>query len=153
VTYPSGAFFDFVNNRLATGGQINAPSDVQALVNAGINVIIDANDDFNDGQLLSGVPGMHYLWNPTPDDGKPKPVSYWQTTLSFAMPLLSQPGYKVYNHCRMGINRGPCNTLAILMASGFTEAQAVGMIQAVRPQAQMFYRDNVAAAVAALGYC
>lgn len=150
--YPSGVFFNFVNNRIACGGQPNAASDIQALTDAGINVIVDANDDFNDGQLLAGIPGMQYLWNPTPDDGKPKPVSYWQTTLSFAMPLLAQPGYKAYFHCHAGINRGPCNALAVLIASGFTEDQAVGMIQAGRPQAQLLYRDNVAAAVAALGY-
>jgi hypothetical protein len=148
----STQWFNFVNNRLAVGGAINAAPDVQALVDAGINIVVDARNDFNDAPLLAGVPGMQYLWNPTPDDGKPKPVSYWQTTLNFVMPLLAQPHFKVYCHCMAGINRGPSNGLAILMAMGFTESEGVDMIQAARPQAQIAYRDDVAAAVAALGY-
>ena len=44
-------------------------------------------------------------WNATPDDGRPKPVSWFQASLRFAMPLLAISGPVIYVHCYNGIDR------------------------------------------------
>ena len=147
------ADFSFITARLATGAGIGSADDVTALTAAGITAVIDCRAEFDDGQLLAAVPGMHYLWAPQADDGQhPKPVSWFGAGISFALPLLAQPGQKVYAHCAAGVNRGPSMAAAVLMALGFSEAAAGMMIRAARPQVQLAYIDDAAAAVRALGY-
>lgn len=144
--------FDFVTTRVAVGAQICDAADVQQLSDAGINAVVSARDDFDDAPLVNAVPGMHYLWNPVPDSGHTIPAPYWQATLQFVLPLLAQPGYKVLLHCRQGISRGPCTTLAVLMALGLTEASAEQLIRQSRPQSVLTYQADVTAAIASLGY-
>lgn len=144
--------FDFVNNRVAAGAQIDDDADVQQLAAAGVNVVVNARDDFDDEPLLSQVSGMRYLWNPVADDGQVIPASYWQTTLDFVLPLLAQPGNKILLHCREGISRGPCNTLAVLMAVGLTDQSAKELIFQGRPQSVLTYEADVVAAIHTLGY-
>ncbi len=146
------ADFDWVTNRVATGAALADHTNVDQIVAAGINVVVDARDDFNDGALLAGAAGIHYLWNPTPDDGLPKPVPYWQRTLSFVLPLLAQPGFKVLLHCRCGINRGPSNALAVLVAQGLHRDYAINLIIAARPQARINYAGDAVVACDELGY-
>lgn len=147
------ADFSFITGRLATGAAISSTDDLAQLQAAGINGVIDCRAEFDDGPLFAGWPGTAYLWAPTADDGQhPKPVPWFQAGISFALPLLAQPGRKVYAHCAAGVNRGPSMASAILMALGFTESQARAMITAARPQVGLAYIDDAAAAVAALGY-
>lgn len=147
------ADFSFITERLATGAAVNSADDVAQLQAAGINAVIDCRAEFDDGPLFAGVAGMAYLWAPQNDDGQhPKPVSWFQAGISFALPLLAQPGRRVYAHCAAGVNRGPSMASAILMALGFTEAQARSMIVTARPQVGLAYIDDAAAAVVALGY-
>lgn len=144
--------FSFVTPRLATGAAISSPADVAALVQAGITHCIDCRAEFDDGPLLAGS-GMSYLYAPTADDGQhPKPASWFNAGLVFALPALAQPHSRVYAHCMAGRNRGPSMAVAIMMALGWGEAAARAAILAVRPQATIAYADDAAAAVAALGY-
>jgi protein-tyrosine phosphatase len=95
---------------------------------------------------------LHYLWNPTDDDGALKPVEYWARTLAFVMPLLAQPHMKVLLHCAAGINRGPSNALCVLVAQGISPALAHTMIVTARPQARIRYQSDAVAACTALGF-
>ncbi len=146
------ADFDMITNRVATGAALNGPADVAAILAAGLNVVVDARIEFNDGPLFAGTPGIRYLWNPTADDGQPKPVEYWQRTLSFALPWLVGPHNKVYLHCAAGINRGPSNALCLLVAQGLSPTLAHNLIVTARPQAQIRYESDAVAACKALGY-
>ncbi len=146
------ADFDMITNRVATGAALDGPADVAAILAAGLNVVVDARIEFNDGPLFAGTPGIRYLWNPTADDGQHKPVEYWARTLSFVMPLLAIPQHKIYLHCAAGVNRGPSNALCVLVAQGLTVYTAHNMIVAARPQAQIRYEDDAAAACSALGF-
>jgi hypothetical protein len=146
------ADFNFITDRVATGGALAGPADVDEILAAGLNVVVDARDDFNDGPLFANTPGVAYLWNGTPDDGKRKPIAYWKQTLTFVLPLLAQPHTKAYLHCFSGINRGPSNALAVLVAQGLTPDMAHDMIIAARPQARIRYQSNAVAACVALGY-
>lgn len=144
--------FDFVTERLATGGTIGSLADVQALVDAGINVIVNCCED-DDAQWLTPLDHWHYLHNPQPDDWKPKPVSWFQATLEFVLPFLAQPGFIVYIHCHDGIDRGPSNLAAVLMAAiGMSKAEALLLIRMHRIVALVKYADDAEAAVKQLGY-
>lgn len=149
------ASFDFITSRLATGGAITNAADVQALVAVGINTIIDCREAFDDGPLLAGVNGMHYLWNPTKDDGLPKPTAWFQSSLTFALPLFAIPKAKIYCHCREGINRGPSTAYAIMLALGWSKELARVEIIKARPQCAVGirYADDAERAVKVLGYC
>ncbi len=144
--------FDFVTNRIATGAALSVPMDADQIVAAGLNVVVDARDDFNDGPLFASRPGVHYLWNPTADDGLLKPVEYWQRTLNFVMPLLAQPGFKAYLHCMKGINRGPSNAFCVLVAQGLDPVLADTLIRQARPQVGLRYESDALAACTTLGY-
>ena len=55
-------------------------------------------------------------------------------------------------HCAAGVNRGPSNALAIMIAWGIDPARAEAMIRDVRPVVKLHYREDVIAAVRSLGY-
>lgn len=146
--------FAFVTTRLATGAGINSADDVSALVSARIHAVIDCRDDFDDGALLARHPEVAYLWNPTADDGQPKPTSWFQRSLDFALPLFAKPNMRVYCHCAAGINRGPSTAYAIMLALGWVGVFALNQIRLKRPQCVVGirYSDDAERAVKELGY-
>jgi protein-tyrosine phosphatase len=127
---------------------------VQALVTAGITHIIDCRDDFNDAPLLAGQSAISYLWNGVPDDGDPATHgdAWFAKSIGFALPALSGPHTKVYCHCAAGVNRGPSTAFAIMLASGFTAADAEAVIRAARPVVGLAYKTEAVASVSNLGY-
>jgi dual specificity phosphatase 3 len=145
-----GNFGNFVTARLATGGALNGPADVAALQSAGITHVIDCRVEFDDGSLLAQR--FQYLYDPTPDDGNPKPASWFQPGIAFGLQALSQPVNRVYVHCTAGVNRGPSMCYAIMRALGWSGPDAISTIKAARPVAQIRYSADADAAIPALGY-
>jgi dual specificity phosphatase 3 len=145
------ADFNFVTDRLATGGAVSTPADVQQLIDAGITHVIDCRAEFDDGPLFSKT-GVAYLYNGTMDDGQHKDPIWFAKSLVFAMPALAQPKIKVYAHCAAGVNRGPSTCYAILRALGFNPVGAEAIIRAVRPQVGLAYKHDADAAIPILGY-
>jgi protein-tyrosine phosphatase len=146
------ADYNFVTTRLATGAALSSDADVQQLVAAGINAVLDARAEFDDAPLFTADPSILYCWNPTQDDGQHKPATYWDKTLAFSLPLLAKPNTKLLFHCAAGVNRGPSNLACVLMALGLSSDAAAQMIKAARPIAQIGYLADAAAAVTSLGY-
>jgi hypothetical protein len=132
----------FVTPRLAVGGYVEDRDDVDDLVRAGITHVLDVQEHpgesvWFEAQLARasaahwGSLGAHvkYLWNPTADDGKPKPASWFKTSWDFIAGALTgegliHPEYKVYCHCRQGYNRGPSTVYFALRAYGSSPLQA-----------------------------
>ena len=146
--------FNFITARLATGAAIGSMLDVNALLAAGINAIVDCRDDFDDGPLLAGNPGIAYLWNPTADDGQVKPASWFGRSINFTLPLISKSNTKFLFHCAAGVNRGPSTLFVILRSLGFSHQQAHDLIVAARPVCAngIRYADDADRAITALGY-
>lgn len=151
--------FDFVTTRLATGGAIPpTEADAQALVDAGITHVIVCNAGEDDATLFKRFfPEEVVLQNGVEDDGQPKPVSWFQVSIYFALTaldVLRVPRSKVYAHCHDGINRGPSTAYAIMLAQGWPAHVARAAIVAARPQTAVGirYADDAEAAVKALGY-
>jgi len=145
-----GSFGNFVTPRLATGGALSGPPDVDVLAAAGITHVIDCREEFDDGTLLA--PRFHYLYDPTVDDGQTKPPAWFQPGIAFALQALGQPGNRVYAHCAAGVNRGPSMCYAIMRAVGWPAADALATIKSARPQAQVRYSGDADTAVVSLGY-
>lgn len=146
--------FDFVTERVATGGAIGSDKEVAILKAAGITHVINCRDDDNDADLLIGM-ALEYLWNPTADDGQPKAVEWFKKSLDFAMPIFAKsPSYKLYCHCAQGINRGPSTAYCVMRALGFSQKLAWGEIVIHRPicVTGIRYKDDADAALKALGY-
>lgn len=145
-----GSFGNFVTSRLATGGALTGPADVDALFTGGITHVIDCRVEFDDGALLAQR--FHYLYDPTADDGNPKPPAWFQPGIAFGLQALSTPASRVYVHCTAGVNRGPSMCYAIMRAFGWSPVDALATIKAARPVAQVRYSNDADAAVKALGY-
>jgi dual specificity phosphatase 3 len=145
-----GSFGTFVTPRLATGGALTGPTDLDALKAGGITHVIDCRVEFDDGGLLAQR--FHYLFDPTADDGTPKPPEWFQPGIAFGLQALSVPANRVYVHCAAGVNRGPSMCYAIMRAFGWSAADALATIKAARPVAQVRYSNDADAAITALGY-
>lgn len=134
-------FAKLKNYPVATGAQINTPDDVAALVQAGVQVIIDCQAERDDSALLASST-LPYLWDPRGDDGQngPQMDSWWKKGLDFAS---SHKGQVVYSHCAAGINRGPSMAYGILrMVYGLSPQDAEAAIREVRPQVGIAYKAD-----------
>lgn len=150
--------FDFVTPRLATGGALQDPADVELLTSAGITHIIDAtttaDQNYDDIGTYANNPALTVLWNPTEDDGQHKDPSWFQESIWFGISALVMPHTKVFAHCTSGINRGPSTAFAIMLALGWDYNTAISMIHSARPVtvAGIRYAADAANAVQSLGY-
>ena len=139
------ALYNFVTDRIATGGGIGSKADVDQLVAAGITHVIDMRAEFDDNTL--GDLRIQILWLPQQDDGTPRPLKHYRQGIQFAYGALAQPSPKVYCHCAAGVNRGPLMCYALLRAFGLPQQEAIDRIKAVRPEVGFWhtqvYLDSV----------
>lgn len=147
------ADFTQITGRFFTGGGINTPADVQAILLAGITHVIDCRAEQDDSPLFAGT-GITYLWNGVADDGLSKGDEWFARSLSFALPTLMVPNRKVLSHCAAGRNRGPSTCYALMRAVGFDPSEALGMIHIKRPitLGGIAYSGDADRAIKALGY-
>jgi protein tyrosine phosphatase (PTP) superfamily phosphohydrolase (DUF442 family) len=142
-------------DRIYVGGQINSQADVSELKAAGVTHVVDGQAERDDAKHENfRVAGIQYLWNPTADDGQPKPVSWFKPVLDFAMEPLSQKGTIILSHCGFGINRGPSMGYIVLRAQGFSSGLALFAIHSARPitLAGIRYANDAEVALKSLGW-
>lgn len=151
--------FDFIIPRLATGGALGDPADVETLVTAGITHVVDCTDseadaNYDDTGTFANHPALAVLWNPTLDDGAVKEPSWFEQSVDFAMMALAKPNTAVYTHCTAGMNRGPSTAFAILLMLGFDYNTAISMIHTARPitVGGIRYAADAANGLKTLGY-
>lgn len=147
-----------------TGGALTSAADVDYIVHLGITADADMRLEFDDESVLShssdlpnakpvleAHPQIAYLYNGVADDGKPKPVSWFETTWNWAEPLL-KGGAVVLCHCAAGVNRGPSMTYFLLRAYlGMKGDDAYALITEKRPIAEVGYRKDADEAIIVLG--
>jgi Dual specificity phosphatase, catalytic domain len=135
---------------LFTGGELLLKGEAEELAERGVTHIIDNRAEQNSIDLILHT-DIEYLHNGVNDDGFPKPVSWFQRGVEFALAAINNGG-KVYSHCAAGINRGPSMAYAILRAQGYSKREAIDAIQRVRPEARILYARDAERALAELGY-
>ena|ERR1700719_1683174 len=142
--------FNFITSRLATGGGPATSQDIADLAASGITHMIDCREGADPVAL-----NLLCLYNPTADDGQPKPVEWFQRSIEFALPALAHRNAKVYAHCDAGINRGPSTVYAILRAwTGIYHEDARMLIVKHRliDLIGIRYADDADRALVVLGY-
>ncbi len=129
---------------LATGGGIRTRGDVAELVEAGVTHVVNCSDEDSMAQdegELCRLSGLRYVHNPAADDGRPKPLEWFDRTMMFLDVARVGPGSmfgvnrkrKALVHCSMGVNRGPSNAYAVLRMRGYPAAYAEELIRKARP--------------------
>lgn len=142
--------FDFVNTRIATGGEIKGlPARIEQLVQAGITHVINCTE-FDDTPSLAPY-GIECLWASVEDDGQPKSVEWFQKMIEWSFAAFQYPGTKLYFHCIAGSNRGPSACYAFIRALGFAPNVAFQMVRGAR-DCGLLYVPDADRAITALGY-
>lgn len=145
---PPMSTFDFVTDRLATGGDLHwredlALADLDAVVAAGVTHIIDCRMEWSDEEFVAAhAPQIRYLHAGVDDAGGRQPDWFFDRAVAFALDALADPDAKVLAHCHMGINRGPSMAFAILLALGSDPIDALDAIRAARPIAAAGYAED-----------
>jgi protein-tyrosine phosphatase len=143
--------FDFVTDRIATGGGIWTRKDVDRLAAAGITHIVTTADE-QVAHVAALVEGrMTWLGNGTLDDGTWKPVVWFANTIAFTEAALRDPAAKVYLHCWSGKNRGPTAAYTALRVTGMSPHEAEDAIRRARPKVQLLYRPDAEQALERMG--
>lgn len=101
---------------------------LQKLKDIGITAIV--NMRMHPVFAESQYEGFHYLHLPTVDN-TPPPLDVLIKGAEFVSKEIAAGG-KVYIHCRQGLGRGPTMTIAYLISTGLTFADAFKLVQKVR---------------------
>jgi protein-tyrosine phosphatase len=135
---------------LLTGGELFFQSEADELVERGVTHVIDNRKERDSINLFLHT-DVEYLHLGVNDDGLPKPNSWFQRGVEFALAAINDGGV-VYSHCAAGINRGPSMAYAILRADGYSPRASRDAILRVRPEAGILYQRDAERALAELGY-
>ena len=122
----------WITDRIAVGGGIWSPENMQAVARVGITHIVDMQIEFDDTPLAKPH-GIQVLWNPIDDDFQPKPPEIFRRGVDFALDALDENGSKLFIHCAAGIHRAPMMALAILCSLGWKLEDAVQVMEKRRP--------------------
>lgn len=141
--------FDFVTDRIATGGGIWTAADVERLQKAGITHVICTASELAWRSEDVVAPRIPVLVNGRVDDGMPKDPDWFRRSILFAIDALQDPSAKVYAHCWSGKNRGPSTAYAIMRAIGYPPEVAEELIRKARPEVRLRYIPDVEEALEA----
>lgn len=142
--------WNFITQRIAIGEMIANREVANYLKNHKITHILNVNT-VDDMPVIEGI-GFEYLWNAERDDGKAKPVAWFEKSLNFALPALVRPKVRLYVHCRMGLQRAPSTAYCIMRALGFMPDLCVKLIKTPRPKCGISYKKDADIAIRALGF-
>jgi protein-tyrosine phosphatase len=122
----------WVTERIALGGGIWTADKMAEVARAGITHIIDMQIEFDDTNLAQPH-GIEVLWNPIDDDFQPKPPQIFQRGVDFAIEALGGGETRLFIHCAAGVHRAPMMTLAVLCSIGWSQEEALELIEKRRP--------------------
>lgn len=151
--------FNWLTDEVATGGIMYSTRSIESVRKNGFTAVLDCQASFDYSETFADS-GIEYLHNPTADDGELKPVSWFETGLEFALPLLDDPDTRILIHCGAGINRGPSMAYAVIRAfDGLSADEALDIVfeRRIRPSGwgrwgAVAYHGDADYALAVLGY-
>ncbi|MCX6395712.1 MAG: dual specificity protein phosphatase [Propionibacteriales bacterium] len=117
----------------------------QTIAALGVTHVVDCRSELDDQSAWSAIRSVHYA-NPGIDDGGQQIDDAWfSDQIEHLQRALVDPGAQVLVHCQAGVNRGPSLAFALLLAEGFSPAEAESLIRQARPGAGLRYRDQATA--------
>jgi len=156
-----------INDQLWCSAALTSEADVGQIVTLRITAVIDCRLEFDDRSLirrydhappspvvaLKRAFGLDYCDDGVADDGRAKPVEWFEKGWDFARPRL-ESGAVVLTHCSAGVNRGPSLAYFLLRAYwDMSPSDALDLIIARRPVAKVRYHEDADRAITALGLC
>jgi protein tyrosine phosphatase (PTP) superfamily phosphohydrolase (DUF442 family) len=120
-----GIDITWLDDRVAVGGGIWNPKNMEDVSRAGVTDIINMQIEFPDDALLAKPYGIEVCWNPVDDDFEPKPPEVFEAGVKFAEEALEKPEAKLFIHCAAGVHRAPMMALAVLAVKGLEDGKTV----------------------------
>jgi predicted protein tyrosine phosphatase len=151
------ADFDWLNRRVAIGGEIESLYDARKIAAAGITRVLNLRTSQDEVELVQTV-GIEYVSNPTSDDTDGeldhKPDVWFSSSFDTIMATLSRHNSKILIHCQEGLNRAPSTAYFFLRAIGYSKQEAFDCVVATRPKSKKFmkWNDDADAAIKSLGF-
>jgi protein tyrosine phosphatase (PTP) superfamily phosphohydrolase (DUF442 family) len=122
-----------ITDHLYVGGQ-PAPADAPALAALDVGLVISMRAEVRPDPAFSQPP-LASLWLRTIDTFlTPIPMRTLERGVRAALPVIAQ-GRKVFVHCHYGKHRSVAQAAAILIAQGYTAADAMWKLRAERAAA------------------
>lgn len=129
---PSRLNLTWINEQLAVGGAFSG-RHIPRLRKMGVHAVIDCRDEGADDEHALRRHGITYLRLPTPDAHQLQQEDL-DAGVAWAIQRFEQ-GNTVYVHCTHGVGRAPLLGSCILVASGYSALEAIGLVKTRRWQA------------------
>lgn len=144
--------YDWINQRIALGGNILTQEDMDSLLFCGITDIINVQLENDEEKFLEGK-NVNYLHIGVEDDNLPKEDSWYMQALQFSFKALIRPESKIYIHCMKGRSRSAAIVYTLLRALGFSATQTTEMMVIKRPSVELYkYQQSAEDSLGRLGY-
>ena len=128
---PARLNLSWITPDLAVGGAFPM-RHVPRLRRIGITAVVDCREEASDDEEALARHGISFLRLPTPD-ARDLSQDHLDLGVAWSAERLAS-GEKVYVHCWHGVGRGPLLVCCILVASGHSAADALGLVKARRWQ-------------------
>lgn len=133
-----------VHDRIHVGLSCRQPAHAAELLRVGITHWIDHRSTRCEDATLQALRPMTYLWNPTKDDGRPKSVDWYATSIGGAIAALDEDGSAVLVSCARGQHRGPSIVYGVLrIRYGCDQTTAIGALTAAWPPSDPWYAADI----------
>lgn len=134
----------FINDRLAVGLSCRDASHAHEFASVGVTHWADHRRTRCAEDVLSVIPNLTYLWNPTRDDGEAKPAEWYRSTISFAGTALNDPTSVVVVTCARGEHRGPSMAYAVMrVVLGLERGPALRALHSAWPNCDPSYAEDI----------
>ncbi|MGB8022658.1 MAG: hypothetical protein WCF04_15630 [Candidatus Nanopelagicales bacterium] len=135
--------FLFVGGAPGSGPTVDPVGEVAELRRLGVTDILDCRAEATPAaREVAQSAGIGYATAPQ-EDGLDEPEEGWfDTGLTHARAVLSDPDRVLFTHCQGGRGRGPSMGFAVLLESGMAPAEAFAAIKAVRPQSLLSFATH-----------
>ncbi|MHA3683077.1 hypothetical protein ACXR2W_02300 [Leucobacter sp. HY1908] len=110
----------------------------EAIARRQVGLVVDCRAGADDAKLWSGL-RVDYLSIGVEDSGEPLPRWFFTNGVEAVLEHWASDTTSVFAHCEFGHARSPALALAILLAEGIPEAQAVQTILSKRQDATRRY--------------
>ena len=129
---PSRLNLSWITDELAVGGAFSH-HHIPRLRRIGVDAVIDCRDEASDDEHALKRQGIAFLRLPTPDAHQLEQGDL-ETGVAWALERFAL-GSTVYVHCTHGVGRAPLMGSCILVASGYSTSEAIGLVKTRRWQA------------------
>jgi protein-tyrosine phosphatase len=146
--------FNYITDRFLIGGYVKSHGQAKGLVGLGVTHVVNVDEETMPDELeYPAWRRVSYLYAPTPDDHKGKPLEWFAKIVPFVLHAVSKPRTKIYGHCAAGISRSALLWYSVFRALGMKKEEIEPFMISKRSVAFWpEYRKSAEDALKQLGY-